>query len=50
MAGHRNLATTQKYIHLSGRDLAAKLAEGMDHIHAWRSEQLARGLESEDKE
>ena len=50
LAGHRNLATTQKYIHLSGRDLAAKLAEGMDQIHAWRSEQLARGHASERNE
>ncbi len=25
-----------RYIHLSGRDLADKLARGMEHIHAWR--------------
>jgi integrase/recombinase XerD len=35
-AGHRNPATTLQYIHLSGRDLAAKLARGMEQIHAWR--------------
>jgi hypothetical protein len=28
-------------LHLSGRDLADKLAKSMDHIHAWRVEQLA---------
>ncbi|UOQ83306.1 tyrosine-type recombinase/integrase [Hymenobacter sp. 5414T-23] len=35
-AGHRSLETTLAYIHLSGRDLAAKLAQGMDSLHAWR--------------
>jgi integrase/recombinase XerD len=40
-AGHRNPATTLQYIHLSGRDLAAKLANGMAQIHAWRIAQLA---------
>jgi hypothetical protein len=30
------------YIHLSGRELADKLARGMDHIHVWRVEMLAR--------
>jgi integrase/recombinase XerD len=39
-AGHRNPATTLQYIHLSGRDLAAKLANGMAQIHAWRIAQL----------
>jgi len=29
-------------LHLSGRDLAEKLAKGMDQIHAWRVEQLAQ--------
>jgi site-specific recombinase XerD len=41
-AGHRNTETTMRYIHLSGRDLAEKLQRGMDQIHAWRIEQLAR--------
>lgn len=35
-AGHRNSETTQQYIHLSGRDLAKKLAQGMVQIHARR--------------
>jgi integrase/recombinase XerD len=35
-AGHRNPATTQQYIHLSGRELAQKLAQGMTQIHALR--------------
>ena len=41
-AGHRSTESTLKYIHLSGRDLAEKLAKGMDQIHAWRVEQLAQ--------
>ena len=41
LAGHRSTDTTLAYIHLSGRDLAEKLNEGMTHIHAWRIEQLA---------
>jgi integrase/recombinase XerD len=40
-AGHRNPATTLQYIHLSRRDLSAKLANGMTQIHAWRVAQLA---------
>jgi site-specific recombinase XerD len=40
-AGHRNVATTLQYIHLSGRDLAAKLARGMAEVHAWRRAALA---------
>ena len=40
-AGHRNLSTTMQYIHLSSRDLAEKMAQGMAHIHTWRIEQLA---------
>jgi integrase len=39
-AGHRNPATTLQYIHLSGRDLSAKLANSMAQIHAWRVAQL----------
>ncbi len=39
-AGHANPATTLQYIHLSGRDLAPKLAGGMAQIHAWRVAQL----------
>jgi site-specific recombinase XerD len=39
-AGHRNTDTTLQYIHLSGRELAEKLARGMEHIHAWRIQML----------
>ncbi len=35
-AGHRSIQTTLLYIHLSGRELAAKLANGMAEIHASR--------------
>jgi integrase len=35
-AGHRSIDTTLLYIHLSGRDLASKLEQGMAQIHAWR--------------
>lgn len=35
-AGHRHLDSTLAYIHLSGRDLANKLNQGMGHIHGWR--------------
>jgi integrase len=35
-AGHRSIQTTMLYIHLSGRDLAKKLARGMAEIHAVR--------------
>jgi len=37
---HRSLATTLQYIHLSGRDLAVKLARGMAEVHAWRIAQI----------
>jgi integrase/recombinase XerD len=43
-AGHRNPTTTLQYIHLSGRDLASKLASGMAEVHAWRLAQLAELL------
>jgi site-specific recombinase XerD len=43
-AGHRSIQTTLQYVHLSGRDLAAKLARGMAEIHAWRSRQLGELL------
>lgn len=35
-AGHRHTDSTLAYIHLSGRDLADKLAQAMTHIHAQR--------------
>ena len=39
-AGHRSTDSTLRYIHLSGRDLADKLARGMEQIHAWRIDML----------
>lgn len=41
-AGHRSTEVTLTYIHLSGRDLAEKLNRGMEQIHGWRVEMLAR--------
>ncbi len=43
-AGHRSIQTTLQYIHLSGRELAAKLARGMDEIHAWRVKMTGEAL------
>ncbi len=43
-AGHRNPQTTLLYIHLSGRELAAKLERGMAQIHAWRADLAAEVL------
>ena len=40
-AGHRSLASTLLYIHLSGRELSLKLAATMQHLHAWRVQHLA---------
>ncbi|PKW17320.1 site-specific integrase [Saccharopolyspora spinosa] len=40
-AGHRSTDSTLRYIHLSGRDLAAKLNSSMAQIHAWRVGTLA---------
>jgi integrase/recombinase XerD len=41
-AGHRSTESTMSYIHLSGRDLAEKLSRGMEQIHSWRVDMLAR--------
>ncbi len=46
-AGHRNLSVTQQYVHLSGRDLADKLENGMGQIHRWRIQQLGESDSSE---
>jgi integrase/recombinase XerD len=43
-AGHRSTATTLRYIHLSGRDLADRVASGMSQIHADRIAQLGVAL------
>ena len=44
-AGHRSLASTLLYIHLSGRELSSKLAATMQHLHDWRVQHLA-GVQS----
>lgn len=44
-AGHRSIQTTLQYIHLSGRELSAKLERGMAEIHAWRIALTAEILE-----
>jgi integrase/recombinase XerD len=36
VAGHQRTETTQRYIQLSGRDLADRLARGMTQIHTER--------------
>jgi len=43
-AGHRSTDTTLQYIHLSGRDLAERLASGMSQIHAARIAQISEAL------
>lgn len=43
-AGHRSIQTTTLYIHLSGRDLANKLARGMAEIHAHRAAAMSEVL------
>ena len=40
-AGHRDLSTTLKYIHLSGRELAAKFHKATQSLHADRERRLA---------
>ncbi|WP_298673144.1 tyrosine-type recombinase/integrase [uncultured Sphingomonas sp.] len=49
LAGHRNLASTQQYIHLSGRDLSRKLAGSMEQIHAWRTRMLVESSPERDQ-
>lgn len=39
-AGHRSIQSTLLYIHLSGRDLAAKIERGMAAIHSWRVQMM----------
>ena len=43
-AGHRSTVTTLRYVHLSGRDLADRVASGMSQIHAGRLAQLEEAL------
>lgn len=40
-AGHRSTETTLQYIHLSGRDLKAKVERSMASIHVWRVRMMA---------
>jgi integrase/recombinase XerD len=40
-AGHQSLETTRQYIHLSGQDLAERLAKTMCQIHSWRVDALS---------
>ncbi len=42
--GHRSTQTTLRYIHLSRRDLAARLGSGMAQIHAERVAQIGEAL------
>lgn len=49
-AGHRNPQTTLLYIHLSGHDLADRLAQGMEQIHAWRVQTLAHTFSEKEGE
>jgi integrase len=44
-AGHRSTDTTLQYIHLSGRDLKAKVERSMSNIHAWRIKMMAKVLQ-----
>ncbi|HEY6407166.1 MAG TPA: tyrosine-type recombinase/integrase [Ktedonobacteraceae bacterium] len=44
-AGHRSTDTTLQYIHLSGRDLKAKVEQSMANIHAWRVRMMAEVLQ-----
>lgn len=43
-AGHRSTQTTLLYIHLSGRELGAKIEQGMAALHEWRVKMLAEVL------
>lgn len=43
-AGHRHIETTMQYIHLSGRDLSAKIKASMEAIHAWRIQMMTEVL------
>ena len=44
-AGHRSTLTTLQYVHLSGRDLAAKYERSLASIHAARLEMLQEALQ-----
>jgi integrase/recombinase XerD len=40
-AGHQNLETTKRYVHISGRDLAEHFQRSMNEVHAWRVRAVA---------
>ena len=44
-AGHRSIQTSLLYIHLSGRELGAKIARGMASIHEWRANMVKEVLQ-----
>lgn len=44
-AGHRDVSTTLQYIHLSGRELAQRLSNGMAELHEWRNHTLAAAFD-----
>jgi integrase/recombinase XerD len=44
-AGHRSTDTTLQYIHLSGRDLKAKVEQSMANIHIWRVQMMAEAFQ-----
>jgi site-specific recombinase XerD len=41
LAGHQNLDTTKRYVHLSARDLAERFRDTMTQVHAWRLQALS---------
>jgi integrase/recombinase XerD len=43
-AGHRTIQATMLYIHLSGRDLAMKVEQGMASLHTWRTTMMTEVL------
>jgi site-specific recombinase XerD len=43
-AGHRSIQTSLLYIHLSGRELGAKIERGMASIHEWRAQLIGEVL------
>jgi site-specific recombinase XerD len=48
-AGHRSVATTLAYVHLSGRELAARFGETMSELHTWRATALAGLFETDEQ-
>jgi integrase/recombinase XerD len=46
-AGHRSVSSTLRYIHLSGRELAAQLANGMAQLHERRLATITTALSQE---